>query len=331
MKKVLLGATVLAIFMVTMVGCSSFSEKKTEYVLRLGYGQPTTSTRHVMAERFSTWIYEQSQGKIKIELFPGESLGTDKQMTEMAITGSLDLVITAPGVLASYEPKLAVLELPFLFSSRQSVATLLDGKIGEELAESLPQRGIRLLAYWDNGFRQFTNNKQPIERVEDFKGLKIRVPENAMTLAILRAYGASPVVMAFPEVYPALQRKEIDGQENPISTIYSNEFYKVQKYLTILDYKYEATPLIISEKTWRRLSPDLQNLLREGALRFAREQRQLNYAQETQNLQTMEALGMDIRRPSLVPFQKTSQGIYKQWESSLGKDFIDRILHEARK
>jgi tripartite ATP-independent transporter DctP family solute receptor len=297
-----------------------------QVTLKLGYGQPTTNPRHIAADLYAQWVSEQTKGQVKIRLFPNETLGSDKQMTEMAASGTLDMVITAAGIAASYEPKLAVLELPFLFSSMAKVGQLLDGPIGDELAKDLPAKGIRILGYWDNGLRQITNSKKPIMAPEDLKGLKIRTPENKMTLDIFRALGASPAPLAFPELYLALAQGMFDGQENPVVSIHASKFYEVQKYISITNHKYETVPLIISEKTWQKLTPEQQKVVKEGAIKFAGEHRRLNSEIQDKDLADLEAKGMKVSRPDVTPFREATKGVYAQWTPVLGDDLIKRVV-----
>jgi len=304
--------------------------KKPEFTLRLGYGQQTSNPRHITADKYARWVSEQTNGRLKIELFPNETLGTDKQMTEMAAMGALEMVVTAHGVAASYEPRLAAIELPFLFDSIDKVGKLLDGPIGDELAKDLPSKGIRLLAFWDNGLRQVTNNKRAIEKPEDLKGLKIRTPENKMTLSIFKTLGANPAPLAFPELYLALSQGVFDGQENPVVNIHASKFWEVQKYLSITNHKYESCPLIISEKTWQKLPPDIQKVMKEGAVKFAAEHRRLDQEMEGQMLKELQEKGMQINRPDLGPFRQATKSVYDEWVPVLGKDLTDRVTAEVK-
>jgi tripartite ATP-independent transporter DctP family solute receptor len=309
----------------TFVIAFSTAQAADPITLKLGYGQPTTNPRHIAADMFAKWVADQTKGQVKIRLFPNETLGSDKHMTEMAASGTLDMVITAPGVAASYEPKLAVFELPFLFSSMDKVGALLDGPIGDELAKNLPAKGIRILAYWDNGLRQITNSKRPIVVPEDLKGLKIRTPENRMTLDIFGALNANPAPLAFPELYLALSQGMFDGQENPVVNIYASKFYEVQKYISITNHKYETTPLIISEATWQKLAPEFQKVLKEGAVKFAAEHRRLNEENEKKDLADLEAKGMKVNRPDLNAFREATKSVYTKWVPVFGEDLINRV------
>ena len=333
MKKTWLLFLVMALALSLVVsGCGGEKKPaqpaagKAEFTLKLGYGQNTSSPRHITAEKFSKWVNEETKGRVKIDLFPNETLGTDKQMTEMAAVGTLDMVITAHGIAASYEPKLAVVELPFLFSSMDKVGALLDGPIGDELAKDLPSKGIRLLSYWDNGLRHITNSKRAIEKPDDLKGLKIRTPENKMTLGIFKALGASPAPLAWPEVYLALSQGVFDGQENPVVNIYTGKLQEVQKFISITNHKYESCPLIVSEKTWQKLPPDIQKIMKEGAVKFAGEHRKMNVDMEGKMLKELEEKGMKVSKPNLDPFRAATKAVYDEWTPALGKDLIDRVL-----
>lgn len=333
MKRTWFVALVVFILAISLVGCAGKDKKpaapqeqKAEITLKLGYGQPTSNPRHITADKFAKWVNEQTKGKVKIDLFPNETLGSDKQMTEMAAGGTLDMVITAQGVLSSYEPKLAGIGLPFLFDSMDKVGKVLDGPIGDELAKDLPSKGIRLLAYWDNGLRQVTNSKRPIEQPADLKGLKIRTPEDRMTLSIFKALGANPAPLAFPELYLALSQGVFDGQENPIVNIHSSKFYEVQKFVSITNHKYESCPLIISEKTWQKLPPDVQKVLKEGAVKFAAEHRKMDTDNEGKLIADLEAKGMKVNKPNLAPFREATKAVYDEWQPVLGKDLMDRIV-----
>ncbi len=298
--------------------------------LKLGYGGPTSNPRHIVAEQFAQWVSEESEGRVQIDLYPSEMIGTDRQMAEMVSMGTLDMSINAPGVVASYEPKLAVIELPFLFSSPDKIGPVLDGQIGELIAQDLPSKGMRILAYWENGLRQITNSVRPVEAPADLEGLKLRTPENKMTLSIFKSLGASPAPLAFSELYMALSQGVFDGQENPITNIHSAKFDEVQGYISITNHKYEALPFIISESVYQKLPADIQAILKEGAVKFAQAHRAMVQENEAKLLSDLESKGMKVSRPDIVPFQEATAGVYKEWESVLGADLIEMIRAEAQ-
>ncbi len=310
---------------------SGGSGTKAEFTFKVAYGQPTSNPRHIAADKYAKWVNEKTNGRVKFDLYPAEVLGTDKQMTEAVSMGTMDMTITASGVTAAYEPKLAVFELPFLFQSNDQVGKLLDGPIGTEVAQDLPKKGMRLLAYWENGLRQITNNKRPIEKVEDLKGLKIRAPENKMTIQIFETLGSSPSPLAFPELYLALSQGVFDGQENPIANIHSGKLFEVQKYITMSNHKYECYPFLVSESVWKKVPEDLQKIIQEGAIMFAQEHRRLVMEMEEAQLKEFEAAGMQVSRPDMTPFREATKGIYTdpEWEKVLTKDLIDKVVKAA--
>jgi tripartite ATP-independent transporter DctP family solute receptor len=322
---------VLLLVLVTLVAAVSLettfakNDQNDQIVLKLGYGNTVTNPRHIIAEKYAKWVKEQTKGKVQLDLYPSEMLGTDKQMAEAVAMGIQDMSINAHGVIAAYEPKLAAIELPFLFDSPEKVGKLLDGPIGEELAKDLPRKGMRILAYWENGLRQITNNKRPIEKPEDLKGLKIRTPENKMTLSIFKALGASPAPLAFSELYLALSQGVFDGQENPITNIYAGKFNEVQKYVSITNHKYESCPLIISEMVWKRLPQNIRVVLQKGAVKFAKEHRKMVQDNEAQLLEELQAKGMKVSRPNLKLFQKATAKVDDEWAGVIGPGLIRKI------
>lgn len=299
-------------------------------VLKLGYGAPTTNPRHMIAEKFAAYVAAESDGKVQVDLYPAEMIGTDRQMAEMVSMGTLDMTINAHGVIATYEPKMAAIELPFLFTSSEKVGQVLDGPMGEAIVKDLPAKGMRVLAFWENGLRQITNSQRTIESPADLQGLKLRTPENKMTLAIFKSLGASPAPLAFSELYMALSQGVFDGQENPVVNIHAAKFDEVQKYISITNHKYESCPFVVSEAVWKKLPADVQVILKDGAVKFAKEHRKTVADNQAALLAELESKGMQVSRPDLAAFQKATSVVYKEYEDLLGKDLIDGVREAAK-
>lgn len=299
-----------------------------ETVLRLGYGQPKTHSRHIVAERYAAWVAERTKGAVRLELFPAEILGPEKTMIKDVSAGALDLVLSS--MQQDYEPKMGLIELPFLFDSLAKVGALLDGEIGRELAKDLPSKGLRLLSYWESGFRQITNNVRPIREPADLSGLRIRAGENDMTIRILSALGATPVPMSFTKVYAALASGEIDGQENPVANIEAARLYEVQKYLAAVNYKYACITLMISEQVWQSLPAEHREVLREGAVKFAAEHRRMVASEEASMLDKLEKRGMEVSRPRMDLFREAAASVYERAVADHGKAWVDRVLKAAK-
>jgi tripartite ATP-independent transporter DctP family solute receptor len=331
LSKIVIGI-LLAIALLSLTACgggNGDSSSDDVISLRLGYGNTVTNPRHLTAEKYAAWVYEQTDGRVQIELFPSEILGTERAMLEMLTMGTLDMTLTSQGPIASYEESFYLIGLPFLFNTPEHAWSVIDGEIGDLIAENLPSRGLRLLAYWENGMRQITNSVRPIESPSDMIGLSIRAPENAMTLSIMDALGASAAPLAFPELYMALAQGAFDGQENPITNIHANNFWEVQDYISIVNYKYETIPFVISEQIWQELPEDVQQVLLEGARKFAQVHREMVRDGENVMLEELEYHGMTISHPNTIPFREASAAAYEYWRVRLGAELVDRIIAEA--
>ncbi len=327
----LIVAALMLISPVLFAGGAQEAEAAGPQTYRLGYGGAVTNPRHLSAEAFAKYVEEQSNGMVKIQLFPAEMLGTDKEMVEMASMGSLDMTINAVGIVASYEPKIAVFELPFLFSSYEKVDQTLDSELGMGILGSLPAKGLRPLAYWENGLRQVTNNVRAITSPTDLRGMKLRTPENAMTLSIFRALGANPAPLAFSELYLALSQGSFDGQENPIANIHASRFNEVQAHLAMTNHKYEALVFMVSEDVWKKMPQSTKDLVAEAAKKFGQYHRDMVRSQEADMIADLESKGMKVTRPNLAPFVEATASVYKEYEKTFGKDLIDQVRALANK
>lgn len=300
---------------------------KPEFTLKLGHSDTTSNLLHVSLEHFADDVFEKSNGRVKIDLYAAEQLGSNAEMAEMLEMGSLDAMMMPQGQEATYAPKLNALGLPFLFPSYDAVYAVLDGEIGDELVADLANRNMVQIAYWENGLRQVTNSKTPINAPEDLKGLKIRTPEDAMTLAIFNALGASPSPLAFSELYLALQQGTFDGQENPVSNIHANNFQDVQKYIAITNHKYECKNMIFSMTTWNKLPEEVQTLLTESAKTFGDEHRKAIVDSSDTMLAELEEAGMEVTHPDAAAFQAATASVYDDFyaKNDWAEDLVNRM------
>lgn len=297
-----------------------------EFNLKLGHGSAPDNPRNVVALEFAAAVAERTGDRINIEVFPSESLGSDRQMLESLMMGGLDLSINSVGPVAAFDEKLNVTGLPFLFSKPEQAYAVLDGPIGDELALPLEAQNMKILAYWDNGFRHITNSKHPINKPEDLQGLKIRTPEDKLTIAIFQALGSNPAPFAFGELYMALQQGQFDGQENPVTNIYYSKLYEVQKYLSLTNHKYEYCPLVVSLDTWNMLPADLQTILKDTAVEYAGRHRELNNQVNADLTEQMSSLNVEVNQADVAALREACQSVYKEFEPVFGKDLIDRVL-----
>ena len=293
-----------------LAAAGSAAPAKTEFTIRIGHSDTTTNLIHVSLENFAKYVEEKTGGRFKVEIYAAEQLGSNAEMSEMVSMGSLDAMMMPVGQIAMYAPKVGILGLPFLFANYPQVYAVLDSDVGKSLVDDLAKRNMIQLAYWENGLRQVTNSVRPIEKPEDLKGLKIRTPEDTMTLAIFRALGSSPSPLAFSELYLALQQKTFDGQENPVSNIYANRFQDVQGYLTVTNHKYEPKNMIFNLPLWNKIPADLQAVLLEASAVYGAEHRKAIADSADQMLNELEQAGMKISRPDTSTFQAATAGVY---------------------
>lgn len=262
-------------------------------------------------EKFAQIVKDKTGGEIEVQLFPAAQLGSERDMVEGLQLGSLEMTLTSTGPLGNFVPQVKLFNLPFLFKDRKSCYSVLDGKIGSDIADRFQKVGIRSLGWFENGFRNITNSKRAIEKPADAKGLKIRVMEDDVFILTMKALGASPLPMAFGELYTALEQKTVDAQENPLAVIYSSRFFEVQKYLAMTGHFYSPAMLLISEQAWKKLTPQQQKIFTEAATAARDLERKLSLEADQSLEAKLEKAGMVITHPDKTPFVKAVQSVYQ--------------------
>jgi TRAP-type transport system periplasmic protein len=265
-----------------------------ERTFKLALQNPKGHPLEQGATKFSELVAAKSGGKIKVNVFPGGTLGGDAQNVSALQGGTIEFVLLNSGILASQVKDFEVFDFPFMFGSAKEADAVVDGPFGQKLAAKLQDKGIVGLAYFELGFRQLTNSKRPVNTVDDIAGLKLRVIPNAINVDWVKALGANPTPLAFPELYAALEQKAIDGQENPLSVIQANKFFEVQKFLTLTNHQYNPQSLIFSKKVWDTLSPAEQKILQDAAVEAAKFQRQVNREAAAGQLDALKKAGMQV-------------------------------------
>lgn len=251
----------------------------------------------VMAlNKFGELLGKKSGGKLKVKVYPGGTLGNDVSMTAAVQGGVQEMAIPEASTLVG-NPALkefGLLNLPVLFKNSQEADKVLDGPFGKKLLDRLPPTGLIGLAIWENGFRHVTNSRHPITKVEDFAGLKVRVLQNPLMIDLFGTLGSNAVPMPFPEVYPGLESKAVDGQENPFATILSSRFYEVNKHAVMSAHVYSAWTLIMSKKFWDKLSPLEQSMIREAAAEATTYERTVMREYDRKALEQVKSMGMQV-------------------------------------
>ena len=273
-------------------------------------------------------------GKIKIHAFWGGAAGGDLAATQALRAGTQEMVCTSGSPLVGIVKELGVFDLPFLFASEKEAYAVLDGPAGKYFNTKLEAAGLVNLAYWENGFRNLTNSKHPVAKVEDFEGVKVRVMQNNIFLDTFKALGSNPLPMAFGEVFTALETKTIDGQENPFATIETSKLNEVQKYLSVTRHAYSPFFVLYSKKLWDQLNPQEQAVLREAALEGQTVQRAASRAQDAQSLANLKAKGMVVNEFSAAEqarvFAKIKP-VYDKHVPTIGAEAVNIVLDALKK
>jgi tripartite ATP-independent transporter DctP family solute receptor len=292
-----LGAAAVALL---ACGAVQAQERTLKFALQNPKGHPLA----MGAEKFAELVAAKSGGKLKVNVFPGGTLGGDAPNVSALQGGTLEIVMLNSGILASQVKDFEVYDFPFMFANAKEADAVVDGPFGQKLHAKLAEKGIVGLAYTELGFRNLTNSRKPVNTVEDIAGLKLRVIPNAINVDWVKALGANPTPMAFPEVYAGLEQKAIDGQENPLSVILANKFYEVQKYLALTNHQYNPQSIIFSKKVWDTLSEADRKVLQEAAAETSRYQRQVNREKAAGDLDALKKAGMTVTELSAAEQQK---------------------------
>ena len=247
-----------------------------ERVIKFGHVNPQGHHLSMGVQKFAELVAARSGGKITVKEFAASTLGGEQQQFSATQGGVQEMVVLSATVTGAAVKEFTLLDIPFSFARGEQVDTLLQGPFGQALLQRLPDKGLVGLGFWEAGFRQFTNSRRPIQTVEDLKGLKVRVIPNPMFVESFAALGTNPVPMAFPELYGALESRAMDAQENPFAITLSAKFYEVQKYLSVTNHVYTASPVLVSKRFWDRLSAAEQKILQDAATEAGAYQRKLS-------------------------------------------------------
>jgi len=285
------------------------------------------------AERFKELAEKATKGRVKVEVYPNSTLYKDKEEMEALQLGAVQML--APS-LAKFGPlgvkEFEVFDLPYIFPDKAVLYRVTEGAIGKNLFKKLETKGVTGLAYWDNGFKVMSANK-PLHHPADFKGLKMRIQSSKVLDAQMRALGANPQVMAFGEVYQALQTGVVDGTENPPSNLYTQKMNEVQSHVTMSNHGYLGYAVIVNKKFWDGLPADIRSEL-EGAMKDAT--KYANAIAQQENDASMEAVKKTgktnvyvLNDKEKAEWRKALAPVQKQMADRIGKDLIEAVNKEA--
>ena len=323
----------LIVALAAAVSMSAFAQ--TPIVIKFSHVVATDTPKGQAAERFKQLAEKATQGRVKVELYPNSQLYKDKEELEALQLGAVQML--APS-LAKFGPlgakEFEAFDLPYIFPSKAGLYAVTEGPIGKSMLQKLEPKGITGLAFWDNGFKVMSANK-PMHTPADFKGLKMRIQSSKVLDAQMRALGANPQVLAFSEVYQALQTGVVDGTENPPSNVYTQKMHEVQKHITMSNHGYLGYAVIVNKKFWDGLPADIRASL-EAAMRDATTYEKA--IAQRDNDMAMDAIkkGGKTTIYNLTPveqaaWRKALLPVHKEMEGRIGKDLIAAITKEAAK
>lgn len=292
-------------------------------LIRFGYGLNEQSNQGRAAKVFAEAVEKASAGKMKVRAIGAAALGPDTQMQQALIGGAQEMMVGSTATLVGITKEMALWDTPFLISNTKEADILLDGPIGEKIKDKLQEKGLVGLVYWENGFRNLTNSKRPVTKVEDLDGIKLRVMQNNVFLSSFKTLGANAIPMAFSELFGALETHTVDGQENPYNTILSSKFYEVQKYLTVTNHVYSPWIVLVSKKWWDQLSKAEQKVLMDAARTSRDYERKDTRDEASKAMADLKAKGMQVNELSPAEAERMRSkltGVYADIGKEVGMD-----------
>ena len=316
-----------ALFSALALGFASLAVQAADpVVIKFSHVVAPDTPKGRAADYFKKLAEERGKGRVKVEVYPNSQLYKDREEMEALQIGAVQML--APS-LAKFGPlgvrAFELFDLPYIFPNKETLYRVMDGDIGKKLFGMLDAKGITGLGFWDNGFKQMSANK-PLHSVDDFKGLKLRIQSSKVLEAQMKALGANPQVMAFSEVYSALQQGVVDGTENPMSNLYTQKMHEVQKHLTLSDHGYLGYAVIVNKKFWDDLPADLRVILDKAMQETTIFERKIAQEENDEALAKVKAAGTTqiyvLPYRDRVVWQQALLPVHKEFEEKIGRDLI---------
>lgn len=304
------------------------STEGSEMTLSLNHVGSTTHPYQYGVGKFAQLVNAYTDGAIGVTIYPASQIASGAKAVEAVQLGTLDMCLESTMAVENFVSEIGVLNLPFIFSDKNEVYTVLDGDFGEELKGYAENQGFKILCWMDNGFRDISNNVRPITSPDDMKGLKMRTPESSVFIDTFEQLGATATAMATSELFSAMQLGTVDGQENATSTFVNNKYYEVNKYYSITHHIYTAEPLIISLDKWNSLTDDQKAAVQKAADEACDYQRGVSDSQAADLLEQVKANGCEVNEltaDATEAFKKAVEPVYTKYEAQYGT-----LIQEAR-
>jgi len=327
MKKIILVSLMLAM-LIMMFSLVSYGAEQAEFLIKASVDQPRDLPGAVAFYKFKEIVEERSNGRIKVEVYPDGALGGERDVCEGLQLGTIEMAMPSNAPLTAFVPSMNLFELPFLFKDDKHFNAVMDSEIAMGFDKDLSEAGFHLLGYGYIGLRHIMTTKKVINSIEDLKGLKIRLMENPAHLDAFRAFGASPLPMAYAELYTALETGTIDGAEAANSNYWGKKFYEVAPHWAMVGWMRLVGPIIMSKKFYDKLPSDLQKIVDDAGYEIAQIMRGLYIESDEEKLVLLKEWGIKITTPDRAPFVEAAQVVYDKWAPKVGgRERIDAILN----
>lgn len=298
-------------------------------VIKMGWttSDGPTDPYAIAARQFKAALEKAAPGQFEVQFFPNRQLGDEKEMLEGMSFGTLHMGVITNAPIASIEPAFQINDMPFLYADEAQAHKVLDGPLGQELLGKLAKKKIVGLGFAEGGFRQMINNVRPVAMPKDVEGIKWRVMQNPVYIGMFRALGGNAVPMAWGETFTAVQQGTVDGLEIPIAVIMNNGYFEVTKYLSLTNHTYSALGVLVSAKTWSKLSDQQKAAFQKAAQEGIANQRRINEENVGKLLEALKAKGMQVNKvKDPAAFRAKVGPVYEQFKPSIGAEFFDKVM-----
>jgi tripartite ATP-independent transporter DctP family solute receptor len=313
---------VTGLIAIGFVGCG---KKSDQTVLKMGHALDTEHPVHKAMVFMAEKLKEKSGGKVVLQIYPGEQLGSEREMIEQVQMGLLDITKVSTSPLESFIPSMSVFSVPYLFRDKEHLWKVLNGPTGKKLLQAGMGVGLKGLCYYDAGSRSFYTKDKPILTPADLEGMKIRVQESKTSMQMITTLGASPTPIAWGELYTSLQQGVVDGAENNPPSFYLSSHYEVCKHYSLDEHTMVPDIVLISTKTWNKLPADIQQMVQEAADESVEYQKQL-WKETTENsLKTVQEHGVTIYHPDKTPFREKVKPMHDSYKGTEVGELIAEI------
>ena len=300
--------------------------------LKLGHFASDTHPCGIAAQQFKANVEKRTNGEVKIALFGNNTLGSPPEVLEQVMLGAVDMSLSGQDQLAKHMPFYDVISTPFAFKDYATADKIIDGDFKAWAAPELLKKNLVHVSDWEWGFRQLTNSRKPVVVPADLKGMKIRTPPAFAYQAFVEAAGGNAVTIAFSELVMAMKQGVVDGQENPVGTIYDLKLYETQKYMSILNYTYSSMVHVVNKKSWDKLTPAQQKIVAEESAAAAKLARKTLRDNETVQLKDLETTkGIVVARPDLGPWKAAMGPAWDKVKARVGAENFKRFMDMVEK